>query len=115
MLNTFYNNSVNLGLSERQNRIIAAKFAISYGHGGIVKVAKVSGLSRKTIGKGVHELKGDTSSQVPEGCSRCSGGGRKDEKEKHPGLAGALHNKNWSGKPLIDIETVVRLLYPNRK
>ena len=55
MLNTFYNNSVNLGLSERQNRIIAAKFAISYGHGGIVKVAKASGLSRKTIEKGVHE------------------------------------------------------------
>ena len=48
MLNTFYNNSANLGLSERQNRIIAAKFAISYGHGGIVKVAKASGLSRKT-------------------------------------------------------------------
>lgn len=90
MLNTFYNNSVNLGLSERQNRIIAAKFAISYGHGGIVKVAKASGLSRKTIEKGVHELKGDTSSQVPEGRSRRSGGGRKNEKEKHPGLADAL-------------------------
>ena len=77
MLNTFYNNSANLDLSERQNRIIAAKFAISYGHGGIVKVAKASGLSRKTIEKGVRELKGNISFHVPEGRSRRSGGGRK--------------------------------------
>lgn len=66
MLTTFYSNSANLDLSERQSRLIAAKFAISYGHGGIVKVAKASGLSRKTIEKGVRELKEDASSQVPE-------------------------------------------------
>ena len=64
MLNTFYNNSANLDLNEQQSRIIAAKFAISYGHGEIVKVAKASGLSRKTVEKGVRELKGDTSSQI---------------------------------------------------
>ena len=90
MLASFYSNAVNLDLSERQTRLIATKFAIGYGHGGIVKVAKASGLSRKTIEKGVRELKENTASQIPEGRSRRSGGGRKREEEKHPELIEAL-------------------------
>lgn len=90
MLITFYSDAANLNLSERQSRLIAAKFAIGYGHGGIVKVAKASGLSRKTIEKGVRELKEDTLFQIPEGRCRRSGGGRKKEKEKYPELTDAL-------------------------
>lgn len=90
MLASFYSNAANLDLSERQTRLIAAKFAIGYGHGGIVKVAKASGLSRKTIEKGVREIKENTACQIPGGRSRRSGGGRKKEEEKHPEIIDAL-------------------------
>ncbi len=49
LLAIFYDNVSDLSLSERQSRLVAAKFGMGYGHGGIVKVAKAGGLSRKTI------------------------------------------------------------------
>lgn len=92
MLTSFYSNAANLNLNERQSRLIAAKFAIGYGHGGIVKVAKASGLSRKTIEKGVRELGEDASSQIPEGRCRRPGGGRKKKKETYPEFTEALQH-----------------------
>ncbi len=37
LLAVFYDNVSDLSLSERQNRLIAAKLAMGYGHGGIIK------------------------------------------------------------------------------
>lgn len=104
MLAVFYDNVSGLSLNERQSRLVAAKFAIGYGHGGIVKVSKASGLSRKTIEKGVRELRDSPSCQgLPEERSRHPGGGRKKEKDKHPELLEILQkilDGNTYGDPM---------------
>jgi transcriptional regulator of acetoin/glycerol metabolism len=41
----------------RQRRLFAAFQAQQYGHGGITRVAEISGLDRKTIRKGIQELR----------------------------------------------------------
>ena len=43
-------------LDERQKRLFLANEAISYGHGGISLVSRISGMSRTTITKAVAEL-----------------------------------------------------------
>lgn len=104
LLAVFYDNVSELSLSERQSRLVAAKFAMGYGHGGIVKVAKASGLSRKTIEKGVHELRdGPFNQKLSENRSRRPGGGRKKEEDKHPELPEILQSildGNTYGDPM---------------
>jgi hypothetical protein len=71
-------------LDERSRRIWVGNEAKSYGHGGIVLVWKATGVSHKTIRKGVLELK--KSKRMPGKRIRQEGAGRKKAAEKQPGL-----------------------------
>ena len=62
-------------LDERQKRRYAAIEALSLGHGGQCAVQRAFGISRKTIIKGISEIK--QGSGVPENRIRKKGGGRK--------------------------------------
>lgn len=73
-------------LNERGIRMWAAAEARSLGHGGIKAAAKASGLSRRTVERGVRELAaehrdGDAPAMAPE-VSRRSGAGRKTLQHK---------------------------------
>lgn len=61
-------------LDERARRLVAANEAQSLGYGGISMVRRASGLSRKAIAKGIHELNEGT---VLTGRIRRPGAGRK--------------------------------------
>jgi hypothetical protein len=67
-------------LNERQRRFLAGLLAERRGHGGLVAVARITGLSRTTIRRGLVELRrGD---DVPEGRIRRPGGGRPRAEKK---------------------------------
>ena len=74
-------------LDERSRRLVAAADCATLGRGGVSQVAKISGLSRPTLYKGMGELE-----SVQSGGERIrrSGGGRKKASEKFPGLEAAL-------------------------
>ena len=75
-------------LNERTRRLTAANEAIQLGYGGVSLVHRASGLSRKSITKGIGEIKqGDTS--LAEGIRR-PGAGRKNLTVTDPGLLAAL-------------------------
>ena len=61
-------------LNESQKRLFLANEAIAYGHGGTSEVERISGVSRKTIRKGIAEIKGG---KPPGERVRKDGGGRK--------------------------------------
>jgi hypothetical protein len=61
-------------LDERSRRLLAASEARSLGYGGVTKISIVTGLSRKAITKGLHEL---SDGNVLKGRIRRQGGGRK--------------------------------------
>lgn len=76
------------GLDERSRRIWAAVEARSLGYGGISAVVEATGISDRTIRRGLRELQaGDSPSP---GRQRRSGGGRKAATVKQPDLAAAL-------------------------
>ncbi|MFL6180491.1 MAG: ISAzo13 family transposase [Actinomycetes bacterium] len=79
-------------LNERQARLCAAERALALGRGGITRLAQVTGLSPKTIRKGIAELRGNTPPAValPLGRSRRPGGGRKKVEDVAPGLLAAV-------------------------
>ena len=60
-------------LNERTRRMIAAAEAVQIGHGGVSLISRVTGLSRVTITKGIHELKEET---APVNRVRREGAGR---------------------------------------
>lgn len=64
-------------LNERSMRLWAAAEARSIGRGGIERVAKATGLSRTRIQRGIRELDGKDSEQLPSSAIRRKGGGRK--------------------------------------
>lgn len=74
-------------MAERQQRLLLAAEARSLGHGGISRVARVTGVSRPTIHRGLQELDAET-----EDVSRIRqpGGGRKLIEEVHPSILEAL-------------------------
>jgi transposase len=74
-------------LDEKQRRYMAAYEARGLGHGGIKAVAEITGLTRKTISKGITEL--DTP-QTNDKRARKKGGGRKKKEEENPDLKQAL-------------------------
>lgn len=43
-------------MNARQRRLFAAFQALQMGHGGITRMAEITGLDRKTVRKGVQEL-----------------------------------------------------------
>lgn len=71
-------------LTERARRIWAATEARAAGWGGIVGVARATGISYSTIQRGLHELKAKRS--LAPGRSRRPGGGRKKTVDKDPTL-----------------------------
>jgi len=74
-------------LDERSRRLMAASEARSLGYGGISKVSRACGLSRKAIAKGMQEIsEGDS---MP-GRIRRSGAGRKKITESDPELLASL-------------------------
>jgi hypothetical protein len=75
-------------LSELGRRRWAAVEAQSYGHGGIVVVSQATGLSNKTIHKGLRELKNPSVGKAER--IRKKGAGRKRITETMPEIAKAL-------------------------
>jgi transposase len=86
-------------LDERTRRLFAAAQASARGHGGITEVARLCGLSRVTITKGIKQLEEPA---LPAGRSRKPGGGRQRLEKKDPGFEGALERlleENTRGDP----------------
>jgi hypothetical protein len=83
-------------LDERTRRIMAANEAMVLGYGGVSRVRRACGLSRKAIAKGIREIK-DGSFPLG-GRIRRSGAGRKNITAHDPQLLAALDR-------LIDPET----------
>ena len=68
-------------LNERHRRLLAGSEAIALGYGGIKILSDITGMTCKTIRKGVEEIKrGNKNFQG----IRASGGGRKKISEKEP-------------------------------
>ena len=84
-------------LNEKQKRRWAASEALVRGHGGIADVATATGLDRKTIVRGMYEVKNPDAEEERERV-RKPGGGRKSLTEHDEGLMEALDQ-------LIDPET----------
>jgi hypothetical protein len=63
-------------LDERQRRLYAAEKAANMGHGGITRLAQMTGLSERTVRRGLAELEAGGLAQVP-GQVRRPGGGLK--------------------------------------
>src|SRR5665213_849211 len=70
-------------LDERSRRLMAASEALSLGYGGVSRIQRASGLSRKAIAKGICEIAAGNA--VP-GRIRRSGAGRKNIVERDPKL-----------------------------
>jgi hypothetical protein len=77
-------------LDERSRRLWAATEAKAYGRGGQSLLAQVTGLSRTTIQRGLHELAERVKPEA--GLIRRVGGGRKPITYQQPGLLAALAN-----------------------
>lgn len=75
-------NRILISLNERARRHFAGLLAQERGHGGIVEVALITGMSRTTIRRGILEVERTT----PEAASRVrrTGGGRKRVEKKSP-------------------------------
>jgi transposase len=71
-------------LPERARRLVVAADAKQLGRGGITLVHRASGMTRKTIRKGIREL--DEKPSLSPERSRRTGGGRKKLTEKDPTL-----------------------------
>jgi hypothetical protein len=74
-------------LNERQARLFVAQKAVELGRGGISRLAKLTGMSRPTIAKGISELGRPGRLPVEEiGRVRRPGGGRRRIEEVEPGI-----------------------------
>jgi hypothetical protein len=74
-------------LDERSRRLMAASEAISLGYGGVSRIQRASGLSRKAIANGMREI-ADGNAEL--GRIRRPGAGRKNIIERDPKLLAAL-------------------------
>ena len=79
-------------LDEARLRLWAAAEARSLGHGGIEAVAKVAGLSRRTVHRGLVELRQPRRHVPAPGRVRASGAGRKALLDQDPTLLGDLES-----------------------
>lgn len=76
-------------LNERLRRLFAAAEAKVLGRGGVTRIAKATGISRRAIHVGLGELEGSldgADSPLKAGKIRASGGGRKKVTEQDPTL-----------------------------
>ena len=87
-------------LNEKQRRLLLAAEARALGHGGVSRVAHVSGVSRPTIQKALLELQEPVSAG---GRIRRMGGGRKKTRERDPEILTeleALVDPDTRGDPM---------------
>jgi hypothetical protein len=70
-------------LNEAQKRLFVASEAIAYGRGGISETERISGITRKTIRKGIEEIK---NGKPPSERIRKDGGGRKPIENTYPNI-----------------------------
>jgi hypothetical protein len=70
-------------LDERQRRLFAGLLAMRRGHGGILSLAEITGLSRTTIRRGIAELGHGVRRTARR--IRLPGGGRKPVEKNSPG------------------------------
>ena len=77
-------NRVVASLDEGQRRLFAGILAQRRGHGGILCVAEITGLSRTTIARGMAELR--TGRSLAPGRIRANGGGRPRIEKKRRAL-----------------------------
>ena len=79
-------------LNERARRLWAATEARSLGRGGIAAVIEATGMSSRTVHKGLKELEAEESGGevLAPGRVRRRGGGRKRARDKQTGLVKAL-------------------------
>lgn len=73
-------NRVMAELDERSRRLFAGIVARQRGHGGIQQVVEITGLSRMTIRRGLHES--ERAQAASSARVRCPGGGRKRVEKK---------------------------------
>jgi Rhodopirellula transposase DDE domain len=74
-------------LDERSRRLLAASEALALGYGGVSRIRRACGLSRKAIAKGIREI---TEGNRTPGRIRRAGAGRKRIVERDPKLLAAL-------------------------
>jgi len=67
-------------LNEKQRRLLAGTEAASIGHGGIKILSDVTGMDRKTVRRGINDLKKNRDYDRVRAC----GGGRKKITEQNP-------------------------------
>jgi hypothetical protein len=104
-------------LNEYQRRRYLAAEAKAIGHGGIVLVSRLSGVTCPTIIAGIKELNNPNTNLPQPGRSRKSGGGRKTVQSSQPDILNALkdlvepHTKGdpmrymlWTNKSLRSLE-----------
>lgn len=78
-------------LNEAQARVYVAQRALALGRGGISRLARLTGMSRPTIMKGIAELRGTARRMRPaSGGVRRAGGGRKRVEAANPAVTRAL-------------------------
>ena len=77
-------------LDERQRRLWAAAEATTWGYGGVSLVSRSTGISRRAIHVGLHELQAEPTTALPAKRVRRSGAGRKALTATQPDLLDAL-------------------------
>jgi hypothetical protein len=77
-------------LDERGRRRFAAAEALAAGRGGVTAVARITGMARSTIDRGLAELRGDAPPAAPPDRVRRKGGGRRPLVTADPSLLADL-------------------------
>src|SRR6478672_9775416 len=97
-------------LNEQQRRFLLAAEARALGHGGVTRLARLSGVSRPTITKALHELE---QLMPPPGRVRRVGGGRKKQLDRDPTLLAdleALVEPDTRGDPMSPLRWTCKSL-----
>jgi len=81
------------GADPIQARRFAAAKALEIGWGGVSKVSALTGISRKTLDKGIQELESEEELKLPERL-RKPGGGRKKAVVRDATLKGTISNSS---------------------
>lgn len=108
-------------LDEKQRRLLLAVEAKSIGHGGIKLISEKSGVSTKTISRGIKEINKPTESTYDTNRCRVKGAGRKNIEETQPGIRETIeelldaYTKGdpespllWTSKSLRHIESALQ-------
>ncbi len=95
-------------LNEFQARVFVAQRALEEGRGGVSRLARLTGMSRPTIMRGMAELRGDKPLAGAEtGRVREPGGGRKRVEEVDPAIRRALArivDETTAGDPMSHLK-----------